>query len=216
MLITNFINFIKKVDPNFTPNVILDIGSRDLDQSIEFSTVYPEAKIYAFEPNPAQFSICEQKSKAYSQINVFQKAISENNGTLDFYVTHGNVGASSLLEPISVPFGTTQAFSKIQVESIRLKDWLYENKITEVDVLWIDAQGLELSVLKSLEETIQKVKFIHCEAAERPYYKGHLLKNEVDEFLKQQNFSLTFLKEHYHPYDEGDIMASNESYFSSR
>ena len=47
-----------KINKNFQPKVILDIGSRDLEQSIEFTSVYPLAEIYAFEPNPEQYKIC--------------------------------------------------------------------------------------------------------------------------------------------------------------
>lgn len=211
MLIDNFINHIRNIDKDYTPKVILDIGSRDLGQSIEFNSVFDSAQIYAFEPNPAQFQICLDLSKNYSNIRVEQKAISDVNGHLDFYVTHGNVGASSLLEPIDVPFGTTNQFSKISVDSIRLDGWLKDNGIDKVDIMWLDTQGVELNALKSMGEELRKVKFIHCEAAEIAYYKGHLLKRELEEFLVTMGFDLIFKNEAYHPYKEGDIIATNKN-----
>jgi hypothetical protein len=68
MLIDKFISHIRKTDPSFEARIILDIGSRDLDQSIEFSSVYKNSKIYAFEPNPEQFNICLNKSINYENI----------------------------------------------------------------------------------------------------------------------------------------------------
>jgi FkbM family methyltransferase len=211
MLIDKFISHIRKTDPSFEPRIILDIGSRDLDQSIEFSSVYQNSKIYAFEPNPEQFNICLNKSVNYENINVEQLAISDKNGSLDFYITHGNVGASSLLEPINVPFASTQNFTKISVESKRLDDWLEQNKIDVVDIMWLDTQGVELSALKSMGDKLKKVKFIHCEASELPYYKGHLLKTDLVEFLESVGFELIFINEAYHPFNEGDIIATNKS-----
>ena len=44
MLIDNFVNFVKSKG-EYNVDVILDIGSRDLEQSIEFSYVYPNGSI---------------------------------------------------------------------------------------------------------------------------------------------------------------------------
>jgi FkbM family methyltransferase len=179
MLINNFLNHIFLINKEYKPNVIMDIGSRDLGQSIEFNSVFPDAKIYAFEPNPEQAKICKDLSADYDNIFVEEKAVSDENGVLDFYVTHGNVGASSLLEPINVPFASTQDYTKISVPVIRLDDWMRENNVDVVDIMWLDTQGIELKALKSMGDALKKVKFIHCEAADKAYYKGHLLKNEL-------------------------------------
>jgi FkbM family methyltransferase len=211
MLIDKLISHIQNTDPSFQAKVILDIGSRDLDQSIEFSSVYKDSKIYAFEPNPEQFNICLDKSINYENISVEQLAISDKNGYLDFYITHGNVGASSLLEPINVPFATTQDFTKISVETKRLDEWLEKNKIDTVDVMWLDTQGVELAALKSMGDNLKKVKFIHCEASELPYYKGHLLKNDLVEYLELLGFETIFINEGYHPFNEGDVIATNKN-----
>lgn len=211
MLIDKFITHIRTVKPDYVPNTILDIGSRDLDQSIEFNSVFNNAQIIAFEPNPPQFNICLEKSKPYSNIRVEQLAISNINGTLDFYVTHGNVGASSLLKPMNVPFASTQDFTKISVPSVRLGEWLDQNNIDVVDVMWLDTQGVELDALKSMGDKIKHVKFIHCEASELPYYEGHLLKTDLVKFLEENNFDLVFINEAYHPFNEGDIIATNRN-----
>lgn len=211
MLIDKFITHIKKTNETFEPKVILDIGSRDLGQSIEFNSVYKNSKIYAFEPNPEQFNICLKESYKYKNISVEQLAISDKNNTLDFYVTHGNVGASSLLEPISIPFASTQSFTKISVESKRLDEWLEKNKIEKVDIMWLDTQGVELAALKSMGDKLKTVNFIHCEASELPYYKGHILKNELVEFLETIGFELVFINDAYHPFNEGDIIATNKT-----
>jgi FkbM family methyltransferase len=211
MIISNFVNHILGQNKDYSPKVILDIGSRDLGQSIELGSVFPNAKIYAFEPNPEQFKICAELAKNYPNITAIPKAVSNITGTLDFYVTHGNVGASSTLEPLDVPFGTSRDFTKITVESIILYDWLNAEGIDQVDVMWMDAQGIELSVLKSLGEKLEKVKYLHCEAAEIGYYKGHQLKAELDEYLVSMGFDLLFKNEAYHPYKEGDIIATNRN-----
>lgn len=215
MLIDNFVKFVQKIDPVLTPKVILDIGSRDLDQSIEFNSVFQNCRIYAFEPNPLQYSICFEKTKNFSNIQVNQLACSNAEGTLDFYVTNGNVGASSLLEPLDVPFASDKTVNKIQVQTIRMFDWLRTNHIEEIDIAWVDTQGAELQVFMGMDNLIEKIKFIHCEAAEKAYYKNHSLKNELESFLNHAGFDTVFHNESYHPYNEGDIFAVNRRYYDS-
>lgn len=209
MIIDNFIRHITSVDPSFSPKVILDIGSRDLGQSIEFNSVFPNAMIYAFEPNPEQFEICLQLSENYSNIGVDKLAIGEIDGPCKFFITPGNIGASSTLEPIDVPFGTTNMFHEVSAMMVRLDTWMRLRNIGQIDVLWLDTQGIELMALRGMGEHLKKVKFIHCEAAEKGYYKGHILKPQLEEYLRSMGFSISFHNPAYHPYGEGDIIATN-------
>lgn len=209
MIIDNFIKHMFGVDPNFSPRVILDIGSRDLGQSLEFNSVFPNAMIYAFEPNPEQFEICLQLSKKYSNIGVDKLAVGEIDGPCKFFITPGNIGASSTLEPLDVPFGTTNMYHEVSAMMIRLDTWMRLRNIEQIDVLWLDTQGIELMALRGMGEHLKKVKFIHCEAAERGYYKGHILKPELEEYLKSMDFNISFHNPAYHPYGEGDIIATN-------
>lgn len=207
MLIDNFLRFIESKQA-IAPNVILDVGSRDLGQSIEFNSAYPKAKIYAFEPNPDQFDICKNLAKNYDNIQVYQLAIADKKGVLDFYKTLGNIGASSLLEPIDVPFASSQIVEKISVDTDTLENWLKSEKIDKVDILWMDTQGTELLALKGMADYLRSVKFIHCEASPQAYYKGHVLKSELETFLVDSGFEIEF-HPCPHPYGEGDVFAIN-------
>jgi FkbM family methyltransferase len=213
MLIDNFISFINS-NGGISPQIILDVGSRDLDQSIEFSKTFPTSTIHAFEPNPTQYNICEEKSKLHPNVHVHQFAIGDNNGKLDFYLTLGNIGASSLLKPIDVPFASTQECQKISVDCIRLDEWLAKNEIKSVDILWMDTQGVELLALKGMGDFLKNVKFIHCEASVSPYYEGHILKTDLEDFLIRNNFNVEFIP-CPHPYGEGDILAVNKNYVNN-
>lgn len=208
MLIDHFIDQIKNHNNSFVPNVILDIGSRDLEQSLEFNSVFPNADVYAFEPNPDQYNICLKN--ANQKIKVFNLAISSENSERDFYLTKGNIGASSLLKPLDVPFASNQIIEKITVKSTSLENWIKQNSINKIDIMWMDVQGIELEVLKSLSaEQLSKISYIHCEASEKPYYEKHQLKSDLETFLVENGFSVRFHKPNYHPYGEGDIIAIN-------
>jgi FkbM family methyltransferase len=197
------INFlIDKVDLNcvFT---IVDIGSWHLKQSIELATIFPKAVIHAFEPNPETFNLCKQTRENLPQdvknrIFVHQVALSDKIGSVDFYVldksktNSSNEGIASL-SPLKKEMdgsllGDKWVQKKISVQSDTLDNWSNLNRVNFVDLIWMDVQGAELNVLKGSIETLKDVKAICTEAGLIPYYENHCLKNDLDDFLKNNNF----------------------------
>jgi hypothetical protein len=132
-----------------------------------------------------------------------------------FYLVEGNIGASSILEPIRMPGGWDNNYQDRTwkevpgIQARRLDVILEELGIDHVDLIWIDVQGNEFRALNGLGKYIDNVKVIHTEAALRPYYKGHVVKDELELWLNQQGFSTEFLDlnaQQEHPYGESDIL----------
>ena len=208
-----FIEMIKK--RGIDPKVMLDVGTRDLDDSITFSKGFPNAKIFSFEPNPAQFEICLKNKEFYTHrvpagegpftnITPLNMAISDVEGDVDFWVVGLNPGGSSMLEPIDVPY-SDGTWNKITVTSRRLDNVLREQNVDAVDVVWMDAQGVELSALKGMGSYLDTVKALYVEACPQPYYKGHQLLPELQQFLQDQGFEM-YWKPEGHPYGEGNFI----------
>jgi 2-O-methyltransferase len=211
----NFIERVKKEFGDWSPRVILDVGSRDLEESIQMSQAWPDAKILAFEPNPDQFKICLEASQGYPNISIYEYACSDLEETVTFYLVEGNVGASSILEPIHMAGGWDNNYQDRTwkevpgIQARRLDVILEELGIDHVDLIWMDVQGNEFRALNGLGKYIDSVKVIHTEAALRPYYKGHVVKDELEPWLNQQGFSTEFLDlnaQQEHPYGESDIL----------
>jgi FkbM family methyltransferase len=213
----NFIETIRSVYGDAGPGVVLDVGTRDLDDSITLSKAFPNTKIYSFEPNPEQFKICQQNQQWYAaahrnplgegpfpNIMPINCAISDQEGLMDFWVVGQNAGGSSLLEPIDVPY-SDGTWHKIQVPCRRLDRILPELGVFSVDCVWMDVQGVELRALKGMGALINTVNCVHVEAAPRPYYRGMGLKDEIEQFLVSKGFDLAFRPEG-HPYGEGNFI----------
>jgi FkbM family methyltransferase len=214
VLIDYLVKTIRNINPDYKPSVIIDAGSRDLCQSIEFAREFPDAKIIAFEPNPSQYAYCIEQSKPYKNITVLPYAVSDINGEATFYVTPSNIGASSLLEPIDVPWGVCE-FSKITVPTVRLDDQLKKLGIDKVDIMWMDVQGGELSALKGYTSYIDSTDFIQCEASQFGYYKGHPLCPELEKFFDDHDFEHSFhlpFEGPPHKYMEGELVCINRRF----
>jgi hypothetical protein len=69
-----------------------------------------------------------------------------------------------------------------------MDDWRRQNAVGPIDMIWMDAQGSELDVLRGAVETLKDVKVILTEVGLGQYYQGQSLKPEIDAFLMGQGF----------------------------
>lgn len=90
--------------------------------------------------------------------------------------------SSSILEPnLHPPIGTR----KVKVE-MTTADKLFVND--KIDFLSIDVQGYELEVLKGAKTILKEVKYIITEVNRTEQYKGCVLINDLDIYLKRFGF----------------------------
>jgi FkbM family methyltransferase len=185
--------------------VVLDIGSREGEDSVKLKELFPDAKIYAFECTP--FSIKRWKDYVKNKdIILIEKAVCDFSGYTPFYVMNpdkcvtshpnGNQGANSLY--VSNPNYPLEKFGynaekrvqdRIIVPCVRLYDWVLQNNINKIDVIWMDIQGAELLALKGMGyDLLSTVRAIHLEVEFYEEYIGQPLFNDVDSFLKENGF----------------------------
>ena len=185
-------DFINKYDIK----TIFEIGSRDLLDANNLANHY-DATVYAFEPNPDCINECK-KNNYDSRVILNEVAVSEVDGSIDFYSfdlsKYNNMGASSIYEidfttrPKNDPdFGKTNVQNKISVPSIKIDTFCNTNNIIP-DMICMDVQECELSVLKSAINILPKVKYIIFEASNIPTYKNGCTFDDINTFLIQNNF----------------------------
>jgi FkbM family methyltransferase len=177
---------------------ILDIGSWHLGESIDMAGLFPNAKVDAFEPVPDSYQLCldnlgKQDDQKKSRIKVHNIALSDKEGDIPFYAidpvnsSYPNVGASSLFkfkEGLNgTPFGQNLVQKEIMVKCDTLDGWCKKNKVKEVDIMWVDAQGAELLVFEGAKKILKSTKIIMTEVGLKPYYEGHTLKPDIDNLL---------------------------------
>ena len=137
-------------------------------------------RVYAFEPTPNLVSHLKQLFSHRTNFNIIPLAVDIEHKITNFYVAgQGDWGCSSLYEFTDnihelwqgrPDFNTTHV---IQVETMRLDTFIRLMSIDDIDYLWVDAQGNDFNVLKSLGDDIVKVKAGKCEGS----YTVDLYKN---------------------------------------
>lgn len=124
--------------------VFLDCGSYDLYTSEQLLGKCKNVKkIYAFEPDPANFQICiDKKDKINCEVELINAGLWDENKTLSFHSFSGT--GSKIVEN-----------GNSQVRVVTIDSVLKGRKATFIKM---DIEGAELSALKGGEETIKRYR----------------------------------------------------------
>lgn len=185
---------------------VFDIGACEAEDSIRYSLLFPNAIVYAFEPRMDNLTIGKESIKKYKRQNIVLEniALSNENGTAEFFLSEGEPGdlknseewdfgnkSSSLLPPSEEMKKHTSWLKfnkKTVVQTVRLEKYVADKNIKSIDFAHIDVQGAELMVLEGAGSFLQNVKLIWMEVEAVELYKNQPLKNDVEAFMKKNNF----------------------------
>lgn len=116
-----------------------------------------DTKIYMIEPDENNISILSDMWSNNSQIKIIDKAISDTDGIIKFYLEDELTVVSSIFETNAL--GNDKGRRTVEVDSIT-PDNLIENYIdeSEIDLMKVDIEGAEYQFFESIsEKNIQKI-----------------------------------------------------------
>lgn len=166
-------------------DIIFDIGSHIGIFTLKASKlVGPTGCVYAFEPEPMNFTILRQNISLNNARNVriFNKAISSQIETLRLNVDSSNTGGSSVQFLSRFEKGKTV---QISISSTTLDQIMHEYDIQKVDFLKIDVEGHELEVLKGAGHFLDICGHVAVETHERV---GGPSNTQIIESLRRHEF----------------------------
>jgi FkbM family methyltransferase len=187
-------------------STVFDIGACEAEDSIRYSILFPNSMVYAFEPRKDNLELGLKSIKKYNRQNIVLEniALSKENGKAEFYLSEGEPenlrnseewdfgNKSSSLLPPSEEMKKHTAWlkfnKKIEVETMRLDNYVKLKQINFIDFAHIDVQGAELMVLEGAGDFLKKIKLIWMEVEAVELYKNQPLKTDVELFMKKNNF----------------------------
>lgn len=197
---TRLVEVVQDVLTGHPVHTVFDVGARDCEESRQFTLAFPGARVFAFECNPATLPLCRAAASAAPRITLTEKAVSDRAGPISFYpidqertvtgVAGGNHGASSLFQASGRYAEEQYVQGKIEVETLRLDDFMQANAIPGIDILWMDVQGAEALVLEGLGARLCDVRCIHMEVEFFEIYRGQALFGDVHALLAKRGFRL--------------------------
>ena len=127
---------------------IIDCGANIGISILYFKSLYPDAQIIGFEPDPKIFKILKENLRLCDndQVKVINKAVWHEQTSINFL-------------PDEADGGKITIEGHLTVKTVRLSDYLSEN----IDFLKMDIEGAEHNVLPSISSNLKNVKFLFLE-----------------------------------------------------
>ena len=183
-------------------NIVLDVGAHKGESINFFLSNFRVMTIYSFEASPITFKILSNK------ISYFRNKFKDSKLIIENYAI-GAVEQKVLLKQLQESSSSTIRnlnvnskyfkkkrffllddkkdffFKEIEIQQIKLSNYLIKNNIDNVDFLKIDTEGYELEVLIGAKEILSKINIILFEH----HYDDMIAKNY--KFYDIHNFLLT-------------------------
>lgn len=174
---------------------LIEVGAFDGSDSLHYHA--QGYTVFTFEPKKDLYDNLVERTKHLTNYTVVPKAVCLTNGTTQFNICVEG-GASSIL-----PFKSDEELNKqwtpsrqdihysgtsYEVETTRIDTFIEENCLQEtiIDYIHIDAQGVDLDVLKSLGKYIKNVQAGVVETVLNP--EKSIYDNQDNTFVNVQSF----------------------------
>ena len=165
--------FIQTKEP-----VVIDIGAHIGDVANLYRKLFPLASIHAFEPFPESFEILSKRVTGDSRIFCHNKAVNDKEGSAtlnsNIFSPTNSLLASDERGSSFWGEGLLDTTSQVEVATTTVDIFCRDTGISHIDILKMDVQGAEYSVLTGAKEMLsnQRVSLIYTEIIMCPTYKG--------------------------------------------
>lgn len=168
---------------------ILDVGAYYGRVTKSLNYLFPNAKIYAFEPVEENCKIIEKRVHSKNVVLV-RCGLGDKEETQRFY-KYDNPALSSTL---SINYNNTKFKSAKQIDLITIKtdtldNFFKDKKIKGNILLKIDTQGSELLILRGGKNLLKKIAIIHLETSFEEFYNKQFLFSDIYTFLTNYGFT---------------------------
>ena len=191
--------------------ILFDVGANSGEDSIPFAKNNPDSLVYAFEPNPFMIDFLKEQSQGLENYHIIPVAVSNYEGTSSFNLCNEYKGLCSLLEFDEDARNKWPRFNllideKIEVQVIKLENFIKEKNIKKIDYFHCDTQGSDLKVLEGLGEFIHLIEEGQVEATRLSdgLYKDQNNYIETIQFLASKGFETYQLDDQIH-FDECNV-----------
>ena len=165
-----------------------------LNKGNSFANIHYKYELaIGYEANPELFKDLTKKFKSFKNVKIFNFAASDKNSEENFYISDNQDMVSSSLSKFSKKLKQKIGYKKIiKVKTINLGQHLQDLNINYIDEYISDAQGFDLTILKSLKKFIinNKIKKITCEVTRNfrnnIYFEADNYEKSFDDFLPNQ------------------------------
>lgn len=185
------------------PRTVLEAGACDGNDTYDMAMRWPGAMIHSTEPVPGALARTRERTAALPNVRVGDFALGTHDGTIQIHVSSRRSGgdwpdSSSVLPATGhlalVP--DVEFNEAVDVPCKRLDTWVAEVGAARVDLLWLDLQGFELSVLRASQGAVARTDAIVLEVSRIELYEGSGLLADVLQWAGGAGFEVVIDRVH--------------------
>ena len=161
---------------------IIDIGANVGEYSLACREVFPDAKIFSFEPNPRAFEKLEKEDFLVS----YNCALTNKNGKVNFNFDEEWDSTSSLLD-----YGRGNKRFGVKLKKIKLEGRRFDSLHIEIKkpcFAKIETQGTEAKVLEGFGDKLKKVDVLNVIFNFIDNYEGQSKLSEIAKLTEEAGF----------------------------
>jgi FkbM family methyltransferase len=194
------------IPPLNSDSVVLDLGANRGEFAKQMSARFG-GKYYLVEANP---KLAEQL-RAEGRFPVWQCAVGDKEGAIEFHIAHNDAGSSLLELPKESPIGCT-LLESIVIQARSLESLIAEMDARLIDLLKMDIEGAEVAVLRDLPvSTLRRIGQITVEFHSDPLF-GFDIRQEVEDVICRLR-GLGFFCLDFSGVKRGDVLFLNRHLF---
>ena len=145
------------------PALAIDIGGNIGDYTEALLRLNPNINIHMFEPSVTNIQTLNNKFSDNNRVTIVPMAVSDKTGASILHYNMPGSGLASLskrkLDHFNIDFELSESISTIRFEDY----WINKLGSCEIDIVKIDVEGHEFSVLNSFGDALYKTKSIQFE-----------------------------------------------------
>lgn len=192
--------------------IIIDIGANTGDSLMYFKYLYPQAKVFLFEPHPIAFSLLKENIKInnFTRVKVFEEAVSARPGSFTLFSKENGDNRQSSTDKrfLENAINNKKKFLSFKVKSVPISQKKEIMKLNRIDLLKIDAEGYESQIVSDLfaHKLLRKIDKLIIEY----HFMSADFDNSLDSLvtkLRSSGFKLSFFNYYRYLSNTTDIVS---------
>ena len=176
------------------PRTIVDIGANYGTYSFFLSKLYPQARVFAFEPATSSYGILRKIIRKFKLQNVIpvKKGLGEKEEIKEIVMPMHYTIIAYISDKNSKK---NKEDESEEIEITTLDNFVKRNKIRNVNFIKCDVEGFELSVFNGARKTLKRFKpLVFVEIEERHTEKYGINPQQVLDFFKKLGYKSYSIK----------------------
>jgi len=169
---------------------VIDVGAHKGESALQFHKMFPDARIFSFEPIHDCFIELNSTMKNVPNFRSFNLALAENRGELTIHRSEFSPSSSLLkmakLHKEAFPFSVDEIIETVDIDT--LDNIASGLELVDNILLKVDVQGYEDKVILGSTNVLRRIKVIIIETSFCELYEGQPLFSDIYELLNRHSF----------------------------